>query len=639
MKRRTTIAACVTGFDLDYETDVVHGIHHKCQELGYDLLVFYNTTHKPERGIDLVISDNLLHGEMSVYKIMNYDMIDGIVIFGETLLGEDTFFEIRQKAAEHNIPLINIDDMFHFDDKRIVFSNKYAMSAVVEHLITVHGLTKIDFIGGFKDNNIQSEERLEAYKDSLIKHGLPVEEDRIYFGEFWRKAVDCTLEILKKPELPEAIVCANDTMAFYCMDTLKEHGYRIPEDVIVTGFDSLRESTDYSPTPTTVRRATFEGGGIAVELIDQMRAGNPPKDITYVDSVLVKGQSCGCIPVVGDGESSYSRRKQYTLNFKEFTRYLLDMNMEFANVEESSTLFDSLEYGAKIFKLEKLFVCISSEIEKSKDKVNIDKDIPPWTVPDTMVSMYQWGHEVPIGTEFETKELIPGGLDDENAPVTFAFTPLYFKNTLLGYMAATMKDVNIEGDLLAVWLQAICNNAGSFYMNNTLEKAMRELELLNLHDALTGLYNRRGMKKYENELLRKTTADGRYFSVICADVDGLKPINDGYGHEEGDNAISICSATLKEVFPKDSICVRTGGDEFMILAAFDDPEEPDRLIKKVYEIIEGYNAEQRTPYRLGCSCGHMTIRPDADTDLTELKNEADSRMYIEKHRRKTVRKY
>lgn len=639
MKRRTTIAVCVTGFDLDYEMDVVHGVHCKCQELGYDLLVFYNTTHKPERGLDLVISENLLNGEMSVYKIMNYDIIDGIVIFGESLLGEETFFEIRRKAAERNIPLINVDDNFHADNKRIILSNKYAMSSVVEHLITEHGLTKIDFIGGFKDNNVQSEERLDAYKATLIRHGLPVEEDRIFFGEFWRKAVDCTEEILKKPELPEAIVCANDTMAFFCMDTLKKHGLKIPDDIIVTGFDSLRECQDYSPVPTTVRRATFEAGGVAVELITDALAGKEPEDITYVDSVLVKGQSCGCVPVLRPDEITYNQRTAYQLDFKQFTRYLLDMNMEFAKVEDSSELFEGLEYGAKIFKLKKLYVCISSEIEKSKDKINIDKDIQPWTVPDTMVSMYQWGHEVPLGTEFATADLIPGGLSDENAPVTVAFTPLYFKSVLLGYMAATLSTINIEGDLLAVWLQSICNNAGSFYMNNKLEKALGELELLNLHDALTGLYNRRGMKKYENELLKKTIAEGRYFSVTCADVDGLKPINDGYGHEEGDNAISICSATLKEVFPEGSICVRTGGDEFMILTAFDDPEEPDRLIKQVYERIDGYNAEQRTPYKLGCSCGHITLKPDDNTDLTELKGEADSRMYIEKHRRKTIRKY
>ena len=111
--KRKTIAVCVTGFDLEYETDVVYGVYKKCQELGLNLLVFYNPTRKPQRGIDLVISEAIGNGEMSVYKLMDYDNIDGIVIFGESILIEDTYFEIARKAREHGIPLIDVDDLFH----------------------------------------------------------------------------------------------------------------------------------------------------------------------------------------------------------------------------------------------------------------------------------------------------------------------------------------------------------------------------------------------------------------------------------------------------------------------------------------------------------------------------------------------
>ncbi len=176
-------------------------------------------------------------------------------------------------------------------------------------------------------------------------------------------------------------------------------------------------------------------------------------------------------------------------------------------------------------------------------------------------------------------------------------------------------------------------------MNNKLEKALEELEMLNLHDPLTGLYNRRGLNKYEKEFMNETIENGKFLSVICADVDGLKIINDSYGHEEGDVAITTCSKTLVEVFPKDSICVRTGGDEFLILASFDNEDDPDKMIKQVYDRIKELNENEHFPYKVGCSCGHMTLKPDKDTDLTALKSEADSRMYIEKHRRKTIRKY
>ena len=637
--KRKNIAVCITGFDLEYEMDVVYGVYKRCQELGHNVFVFFNPTKKPQHGLDLVISETVRNGEMMVYKLINYDMIDGIVIFGESLLDEDTYFEIGRKAKEHGIPIINVDDLFHDNEKRIIMSNKYAMSAIVEHLITEHGLTKIDFIGGIEFDNVQSTERLEAYKATLEKHGIPFDKSRVYYGEFWRKAIDCTEEILKKPELPEAIVCANDTMAFFCMDTLKKHGLKIPDDVIVTGFDALSDCKDYSPTPTTVKRATFKSGKVAVDLLIDMMNGKEPDDITYVDSILVKGQSCGCIPFQKYEDMSYNERYFYYNDFKEFTRYILDMNCDFANIKESKHLFDSLYKGSSIFKFDKIYICINSELEKNQEKINIDEDISPWTVPETMVSMFIFKHGVPIGTEFPTSQLIPEPIDDKDAPVAYAFAPLYFKNVFIGYMAGIPSTIDIEGDLLSTWLTTISNNAGSFYMNNKLEKALEELELLNLHDPLTGLYNRRGLNKYEKEFMNETIENGKFLSVICADVDGLKIINDSYGHEEGDVAITACSKTLVEVFPKDSICVRTGGDEFLILASFDNEDDPDKMIKQVYDRIKELNENEHFPYKVGCSCGHMTLKPDKDTDLTAVKSEADSRMYIEKHRRKTIRKF
>ena len=637
--KRKVIAVCVTGFDLEYETDVVRGVHNKCMELGLDILVFYNPTRKPQRGLDLVISEPIFKGEMQVYRLMDYDMIDGIVIFGESLLDENMFFEIARKASEHGVPLINVDDMTHEGEKRVIMSNKYAMSSVVEHLITVHGLTKIDFINGFKEDNVQSEERLEAYRTTLEKHGIPYDENRVWYGNFWRKAYECTEEILQKPELPEAIVCANDTMAFFCMDCLKEHGIRIPDDIIVTGFDSLKDCSNYIPMPTTVKRDTFGAGEAAVEQLLKMMNGEQTDDDTFVDSVLVKGQSCGCIPIKHRDEVSYEQRYSYYNDFKEFTRYLLDMNNDTANVTESAHLFDSLFRGAGIFKFSKMYVCVSSDVEKTQNTIDVDKDIPPWNIPETMVSMFQYGHKVPIGYEFPTKQLIPGGIGDEEAPAFFCFAPLYFKDMFLGYMVGVPSTCEIEGDLLTVWLTTISNNTGSFYMNNKLEKALGELELLNLHDPLTGLYNRRGLKKYEEDFVKKVRESGKYLSVICADVDGLKIINDAYGHEEGDVAITACSNTLMKVFPKDSICVRTGGDEFLILASVDSPEEPDEMIKEVYKRMEEYTSARSGGYKIGCSCGHMTLKPDDSTALNEVKSEADSRMYLEKHRRKTIRKF
>lgn len=74
--------------------------------------------------------------------------------------------------------------------------------------------------------------------------------------------------------MPQAIVRANDTMAIFCMDYLQENGYRIPEDIVVTGFDGLNDCEAYKPAITSVRRAYETSGRRAMEMMEQFWQGN-----------------------------------------------------------------------------------------------------------------------------------------------------------------------------------------------------------------------------------------------------------------------------------------------------------------------------------------------------------------------------
>ncbi|MBQ6675523.1 MAG: GGDEF domain-containing protein [Ruminococcus sp.] len=635
--KHKTIAVCVTGYDEQNEIMKIMGALSRCRELGFNLLTFFNSVRKPELNLDFVIPEDILNGEMQVLRLINYDLIDGIIVFGESMLSEKMLFEITEKAKARGIPMVDIDDPMYDICEKITLSNEYAMENVIRHLVEDHGLTKIDFINGFR-NNPQSDERLAAYKKVLTEHGIPVEEDRIFYGEFWRKSIDCTKEIIARGELPEAIACANDTMAIFCMDTLKEAGYRIPEDIIVTGFDATIDSMECKPTLTTARRAIYESGIAAVDKLARMMNGESVEYDTPVESVLVKGESCGCVPFKERRDETYEERYFKLNRFKQFNRYVLYMNSEFTNIKSSEELYEPLREGCSFFNLTKAYACINVDIEHKQDLIDIDDEGNPWQIPDRMVSMLQYGHDVPIGTEFKTSELIPGGFDDEEAPVHFVFAPIYFKKNFLGYLAITPPEDYIEGDMFSAWLVSISNNTGSFYMNNELSEAIGELQKLYLRDPLTGLYNRRGLNKFEKPYIEKALEEGKLAALICADVDGLKRVNDNFGHEEGDNAIVRSSSALIRCFPVGSICVRTGGDEFLVIAAFKDERELKASIKDVYRNLEEYNAISNKPYKVGCSCGYALVPSGSLPDLDEIQKLADKNMYDEKLKRKTVRK-
>ena len=178
------------------------------------------------------------------------------------------------------------------------------------------------------------------------------------------------------------------------------------------------------------------------------------------------------------------------------------------------------------------------------------------------------------------------------------------------------------------------NNAlGGFINQRYKHYLMKKIERVSWIDTLTGLYNRRGFcAKYDR--LLETLGDEPLEVVMC-DLDGLKYINDTFGHEEGDNAIHTAAVALKEVCPANAICTRFGGDEMM--AVF--PYEANGMdVRTLFcEYLDGYNSKSGKPYSVAASIGIYITANGEKPDFEELVKKSDGLMYEEKKRRKTAR--
>ena len=634
--RRKTIAVCVTGYNWEYESRVIDGINSRCVELDINLLIFASLIRKPDINSHKVLPESIVQGESEIFNLINYDMLDGVIILGGSIIDEEVVYRVFERCEKHNIPMININDPDHRLKLNVDLSDREAMEFVMRHIVEVHGKRRINFIGGFK-GNLQTEERLAAYKKILAEYGIPIEEERIAYGEFWTKAKDCTAEFMKAEQKPEAIVCANDTMAFFCMDYLKDNGFRIPEDVIVTGFDGIKDCEEYDPTLTTVRPSYAESGKTAVDILTRLGSGEEMPQITSVESSLIKNQSCGCCKKSAVKSSLYSMKYKELHDFKEFNNYILDMNTQFASAVSSAEIFKNTHYAASLFNLKKMYICVCANIER-QSKLHTDEDISgtEYGITDTMVSMVQYGHNVPNGSEFATARLVPENILEAESRVTFAFSPIYFKDAFIGYVAYEPSSMHGKGDFFTIWLSTICHNVGSFYMKNELEYVVSRLKELYVRDHLTGLYNRSGLEIFGDKLLKQARAEDKPVTIICSDVDNLKVINDNFGHEGGDNAILKTAEAIRSSLPEGSVCSRKGGDEFMAILAGYSAEEVAGFVDNINRYLEAYNRTNEVPYKLGCSSGFYCARlSEKSSELIEKL--ADEDMYRVKTLRKTHR--
>lgn len=190
----------------------------------------------------------------------------------------------------------------------------------------------------------------------------------------------------------------------------------------------------------------------------------------------------------------------------------------------------------------------------------------------------------------------------------------------------------LVGELTAADSYVICHGQDV----TELFEAKEKLRSLSLTDELTGLYNRRGFLTLAEQQLRLERRSGtaRGLALIFADMDGLKRINDTFGHEVGSEALKTLSTLLKSVIREADIAARWGGDEFVILSIGSDDQSIEMMIDRFRERLNEYNLYSGKPYRVECSLGFARVNLSDNRSFEDIIAEADARMYEEKRQRK-----
>jgi diguanylate cyclase (GGDEF)-like protein/PAS domain S-box-containing protein len=158
-----------------------------------------------------------------------------------------------------------------------------------------------------------------------------------------------------------------------------------------------------------------------------------------------------------------------------------------------------------------------------------------------------------------------------------------------------------------------------------------ELRAMTLRDDLTGLYNRRGFALLAEQRLKDSRRSESPLTIVYADVDELKSINDVFGHRAGDIALGVCANALENTFRESDIVARIGGDEFVVLAEAD-AREIGTVSLRLDEELDRRTAESGLRFPVSLTIGSAHSQPPHTLSLDDLLEAADAFMYERKHR-------
>ena len=577
-------------------------------------------------------------GDTVSFALPDLDDFDGIIRI-DSSYGPSTRKKLDEILEKSNVPIINVGGL----DKRyinVLNDESRSFAEIVEHVISVHGCRDVYHVAGKKDKYF-THERIAAYKSVLEKYGIPFDEEKIYYGTLWRDCGAASLDYIlqqcgkRGKKYPDAIICANDYMAIGVVNECRLRGIQVPGDIIVTGYDGLDAAKQGFPSIPTSEQPFYDTGYESVCAFTRFwEEGNELSDIR-IRCRICFNQSCGCKPmttdIIEDVRSKYLAEMGQISYLAQSTTNLI---LSVANAGSREEVFAEIGKNAvNDTGFRQMLLCLAPGWDKKRiigdEYAKVDEEM------SVVTGFTEDGPVKPF--TFRKKDILPPDmLKDPRPHYIFSIHHLQY---YMGYLIVSPDLDPYDQLAMKSWIVNLGAMLENLRIRQELKVAVDRLENLYNRDTLTGLYNRHGYEMFFEKYCLECKADKKSLAVLLIDMDDLKNVNDNYGHAEGDYSICTIAEAMTVAAQKSEICLRTGGDEFLVLARDYTVEDTKIFADKLRKHIDLRKERDGKEYKLDVSIGSYIGMPSgSDLPVREMSEEymklADEAMYQEKKKHK-----
>lgn len=582
-------------------------------------------------------------GEYMVFDKVDFSSFDAAIIASSTIWSEPVLRRAFERIKKNDIPAVSLE-RYTPEAINVVIDNKTAMKEIIHHMICEHGYRRINYIAGVP-GNAEAIARFEAFKEALLENGIPYEPERVFWGDWLKSSGEAAVAEFYESKLPfpDAIACSTDKNALGAYTALTRLGLRVPQDVALSGFDGDVEGKYHIPALTTVERMPELSGYKACEaVLHGMQAGDKGKTITIKTNSVFR-ESCGCTNKQRLQEKQFRKLYFQNLDTNEKLIHFLDsISIDLTTVADFGQLKNVLGHYAKDFGGSAFYLAVydgvlsSAELDLySTDGVHNGAEGASESETISLIFAYENGRilDEKDREHTELEALISGRQNCAKGGDSYVVAPIHFEDRYFGFCVLKNSTIPFESELFYTLVTNMGNAIQTIKTQQLKQLMIEKLESVWCLDSLTGVYNREGFKKFGGRVWEEAVRRHTNIMMLFADLDGLKKINDTYGHDKGDHYIRMLADVFKAARHHGEVIMRYGGDEFVVISNNVTEEYAKGYVQEIQRRIEETNQRCKNLHQLSASVGYFLLNPTEKNLLDEAIFKADKEMYHIKKQR------